>query len=114
MYEYDAEVTKIIDGDSVWLIVDVGFRMSYKYNFRLSRINTPELRSSDPEIKVAAYEAKDRLAELIPVGTQVKVRTAKAGKYGRWLAEIIVDDGVSTRNVNDIMLEEGHAVLYGS
>ena len=114
MYEYDAEVTKIIDGDSVWLIVDVGFRMSYKYNFRLSCINTPELRSSDPEIKVAAYEAKDRLAELIPVGTQVKVRTAKAGKYGRWLAEIIVDDGVSTRNVNDIMLEEGHAVLYGS
>lgn len=112
MYEYDAEVTKVIDGDSVWLEVDCGFRMTYHYNFRLSRINTPELRASDPEVKVKAYEAKDRLAELIPVGSKVKIKTAKSGKYGRWLAEIFMDDGVSTRNVNDIMLEEGLAVEY--
>ncbi len=112
MYEYSAEVTKIVDGDSVWLEVDVGFRMTYRYNFRLARINTPELRASDPEVKVKAYEAKDRLAEILPLGSTVKIQTAKSGKYGRWLVEIWVDDGVSSRNVNDMMLEEGLAVEY--
>ena len=114
MYEYSAKVTKIVDGDSVWLEVDAGFRMTYRYNFRLARINTPELRSSDPEIKVKAYEAKDRMAELLPLGSVVRISTSKTGKYGRWLVEIWIDDGVTSRNVNDIMLEEGHAVNYGS
>lgn len=115
MYTYTAEVAKIVDGDSVWLVVDVGYRMTYKDNFRLLRINTPELRASDPEVKASAYAAKDRLAELIPVGTEVLIRTAKSGKYGRWLAEIYVDDGYGELvNINDIMLEEGHAVPYGS
>jgi len=113
MYEYNAKVTKIVDGDSVWLEVDVGFRMTYRDNFRLIRIDTPELRASDPETKVRAYEAKDRLAELIPVGTEVRIKTDKAGKYGRWLVEVWSDDGVSSTNVNDLMLEEGHAVEYG-
>ena len=114
MYTYDAKVIRVIDGGSAWLEVDVGFRMTYQYNFRLVRINTPELRASDPETKVKAYEAKDRLAELIPVGSKVRIQTAKAGKYGRWLVDIWVDDGVSSQNVNDIMLEEGHAVNYSS
>jgi micrococcal nuclease len=114
MYEYNAKVTKIVDGDSVWLEVDAGFRMTYRYNFRLARINTPELRSSDPETKVKAYEAKDRLAELLPLGSTVKIATNKAGKYGRWIVEIWAYDGVTSRNVNDLMLEEGHAVNYGS
>ena len=115
MYTYTATVAKIVDGDSVWLVVDVGYRMTYKDNFRLLRINTPELRSSDPEVKAAAYVAKARLGDLIPVGSDVLIRTAKSGKYGRWLAEVYVDDGYGgLDNINDIMLEEGHAVPYGS
>jgi micrococcal nuclease len=108
MYTYNATVVKIVDGDSVWLEVDVGFHMSYKYNFRLGRINTPELRSKDPEEKAAAYAAKDRLAELIPVGTKVLLKTDKPGKYGRWIAEIFVD----LVNVNDTMMDEGLAEPY--
>lgn len=113
MYTYTATVAKIVDGDSVWLVVDVGYRMTYKDNFRLIRINTPELRSRDAEVKAAAYAAKDRLRELIPVGAEVLIRTAKSGKYGRWLAEIYVDDGYGELvNINDIMVEEGHAVPF--
>ena len=113
MYTYTAEVAKIVDGDSVWLVVDVGYRMTYKDNFRLIRINTPELRTKDPEVKAKAYAAKARLAELIPVGADVLIRTAKSGKYGRWLAEIYVDDGYGELvNINDIMVEEGHAIPF--
>lgn len=113
MYTYTAKVHKIVDGDSVWLVVDVGYRMTYKDNFRLIRINTPEVRAQDPVVKAAAYAAKARLAELIPVGSDVLIRTAKSGKYGRWLAEIYVDDGYGELvNINDVMVEEGHAVPF--
>jgi len=115
MYTYTATVEKIVDGDSVWLKADVGFRVTFKDNFRLLRIDTPELRTKDVEEKARAYAAKDRLAELIPVGSSVVIRTSKSGKYGRWLAEVYVDDSYGDLvNINDIMLEEGHAKLYGS
>jgi micrococcal nuclease len=113
MYEYNATVIRVIDGDSVWLEVDVGFHMTYKYNFRLGGINTPELRSSDPEEKARAYAAKARLEELLPVGQQVKIKTAKPGKYGRWIADVFLNfdepDGVF---INQTLLAEGHAVPY--
>lgn len=112
MYTYTAKVEKIVDGDSVWLVVDVGYRMTYKDNFRLIRINTPELRSSDPEEKHRAYVAKARLGDLIPVGSDVLIRTAKSGKYGRWLAEVYIEVDGELANVNDMMLAEGHAVPY--
>lgn len=113
MYTYTAKVHKIVDGDSVWLVVDVGYRMTYKDNFRLIRINTPEVRAKDPVEKAAAYAAKARLGELIPVDSDVLIRTAKSGKYGRWLAEIYVDDGYGELvNINDVMVEEGHAVPF--
>ena len=55
--------------------------------------------------------AKARVIELIPVGTTITIKTFrdKKGKYGRYIAEIIIEDG---KNLNDILLNEGHARLY--
>ena len=117
MYTYDAKVVRVVDGDSVWLEVDVGFHMSYKYNFRIAGINTPELRSKDPLEKEKAYAAKTRLEELLPVGQEVRVKTAKPGKYGRWLAIILLieqngEPPIRRPSINQIMLDEGHAQVY--
>ena len=114
MYTYNGTIVRVIDGDSVWIEVDVGFHMSYKYNFRLGGINTPELRSSDPIEKAKAYDAKARLQELLPVGSQVQVATGKPGKYGRWIATIHTEAAVALDqiSVNQILLDEGHAVVY--
>lgn len=122
MYEYRAKTIRVIDGDSVWFEVDLGFRMTFRDNFRFLRINAPELRSSDPIEKQKAYAAKGRLEELLPPGREVVIRTEKAGKYGRWLAEVyLVDSGQEesalpvwerSTNVNDLLLHEGHAAPY--
>jgi len=114
MYTYNATVIRVVDGDSVWLDVDVGFHMSYKYNFRLGGINTPELRSSDSVEKAAAYAAKARLEELLPEGSQVLIKTDKPGKYGRWIAQVYTQAAVALNqvSVNEILLSEGHAMPY--
>ena len=110
MYEYQAKIVRVVDGDSVWMEVDVGFRMSYKYNFRLAGINTPELNSSDENQRVEARAAKSRLEELLPQGAPVRIVTTKPGKYGRWLTHIWTEG--SEKSVNEILLEEGYAVAY--
>ena len=111
-YVYDAKVVRVVDGDSVWLEVDLGFRMSFRDNFRLLGIDTPELNSSDAEIRVSAQAAKAHLETILPVGQKVTISTSKPGKYGRWLADIYVE-GIS-ETVNSHMVEAGYAKIYGS
>ena len=105
MYEYQADVLKIHDGDTMWLEVDLGCDVRIKMTCRLYGINAPEL---------ATQEGKDALAyvqTLVAVGDTVTVRTYKdrKEKYGRYLATIITAAG---KNVNAGMLLSGHAVVY--
>ena len=80
--EYPATVVRVIDGDTVELDVDVGFRSRYRDKFRLAGINAPEGKT----------EAGARLSDLLHPGSEVVVTSFKPEKYGRWLADIAVPD----------------------
>ena len=97
MYEYDAAIMKVIDGDTVRLVVDVGFSVHVVDTFRLLRINAPEMNT--PE----GVAAKAALETLFIAPTRVKV--TKKEKYGRWLVEIFI----GPLNLNDEMVRLGHA-----
>lgn len=104
MYDYQAKVVNIHDGDTVTLDVDLGFNVHRTDNFRLYGINAPELVT--PEGKVAlAY-----LLTLVKVGDTVEVKTIKDNreKYGRYLGVILN----GTVIINDAMVAAGHAVPY--
>ena len=109
-YEYDAEVVRVIDGDTVRLRVtrdfDFGFyvkeRKTYEGNFRLLGINAPELYG---QVTDFGLKSKNRLIELL-AGKAVKAITYKPDKYGRWLVELFVD-GI---NINQQLVTEGFAI----
>ena len=61
MYEYNAEVLRVVDGDTVDVLIDVGFSTFKKERVRLYGINTPECRTRDLEEKKKGLAAKDRL-----------------------------------------------------
>ena len=112
-YRYHAVVASIYDGDTFRADIDLGFSAWLKnVNFRMHGIDTPELRGSEAE-KAAGRAARDRLHELMPVGAHVLIESTKAGKYGRYLADVFVEpsDGV-TIHVNQVLVDEGHAVPY--
>ena len=115
MFEYYATVLKIVDGDTIDVMIDLGLGVHCKERLRFARINAWEMRG---EHKEKGKAAKARLAELIPVGKKILVSTQKdkRGKYGRYIAEIYDVDMVpatGTRlNINSILLNEGHAVEY--
>lgn len=90
MYEYKAKVDRVIDGDTVDFIVDLGFKVYIKIRGRLLGVDTPERGDKD------WAAATSKLAELLNK-EEVVIKTKKTEKYGRWLVDI---DGV-----NDILGE---------
>lgn len=109
-YQYKATVTGVIDGDTLDVSVDLGFRISVSHRVRLARINTPEINSKDLAERQKAQEAKQYVSQLL--GQPVVIQSIKDDKYGRWLAEVwYLDQGVQV-NLNDSLLVSGLATLY--
>lgn len=105
MYQYSALVSRVIDADTVVLDVDLGFHIRHRITTRLDGINAPEINT--PEGK----DARDALLFLIG-GKTLAINTIRdrQDKYGRWLAVLYLEDGVTT--ANQWLIDSGHAVPY--
>ena len=91
MYEYRATVRRVIDGDTLEVDIDLGFKtILKKEKLRLLGIDTPELRSRNINERAHAQEAKYFVEKLLPPDSEIIVRTEKdtKGKYGRYLARV--------------------------
>ena len=111
MYEYKCEVTRVVDGDTIDVIADLGFSILHKCRVRLFGIDTPESRTRDLDEKVRGKLASKFLSDAIQHGEDVILRSElkdSKGKYGRVLGTIIVD-GV---DVNQQMVDKHLAVKY--
>ena len=73
MYKYNAEIVRVVDGDTVDAMVDLGFKIFKKIRIRLYGINTPETRTRDLEEKKRGLAAKDRLIEILKTTFQHRV-----------------------------------------
>ena len=112
MYEYKATVKRVIDGDSLVLDIDLGFYMFMnETKIRLYGLDTPEMNSDDPLLRLQAVLATRYLYDNLPVGSKVTIKTIldKREKYGRLLATIITDNGF---NVNEGLLQNKLAISY--
>lgn len=102
-YRYSATVLRVVDGDTVDLRVDCGFRVWLEDRFRLYGINAPELNT------MAGQAARQWLMAKLPVGASIIAETFKPkDKYGRWLG-ILYLDGL---NLNQALVDAGQAVPY--
>lgn len=110
-YTYKATVTKIVDGDTIDVILDLGCHTTVSKRLRFMGIDTWEVRGEE---KVEGKIAKERLIEMLE-GQEVLVQTImdSTGKYGRLLAWVWIKTDQGPINVNNLLLEEGHGVEYG-
>ena len=107
LYHYRAHVTKVYDGDTVTVDLQLGCDVVLKgQKIRLYGINTPEMRGDD---KIAGKAARDFLREKV-LDKKITVKTLKdkSGKYGRLLGILFIDD----IDLNELLITEGHAVEY--
>jgi endonuclease YncB( thermonuclease family) len=110
IYEYPAQLQRIIDGDTVVVKVDLGFEIDFSIVLRLEKINTPEVVGAERKEGLAAKEALDR---MIDRSQPLWVRTVKdrQGKYGRYLA-CLYQPTISPISLNEQLVQHGHAELY--
>jgi len=117
MYEYKCKILRVVDGDTVDVDIDLGFGVwMHKERVRMMGIDTPESRTRDKVEKAFGLASKDRLKELLPIGSIQVLKTEidrsgedKKGKFGRVLGDFITNDD---RRCTNILVEEGHAVAY--
>jgi len=125
MFEYEGRVKRIVDGDTIDSYIDLGFNVHVDKRIRFMGIDTPESRTRDLDEKRYGLGAKYRLTELLKSNdNKFILKSSGTGKFGRVLGEIFippVDDdqieltlinGTRYINVNQKMIEEGHAVAY--
>ena len=121
MYEYKAVVERVVDGDTIDVIIDLGFKTWKKVRVRMEGINTPESRTRDLEEKKRGLAAKDRLVEILKYNNnECTLKVSGVGKFGRAIASVYVDtlspasdkSSMTEINVNKQLIEEGHAVAY--
>ena len=114
MFEYYVKkVTKVVDGDTIDVEIDLGFDISFSSRVRLAGIDTPESRTVDKMEKALGLEAKAYLKHEIDAAKSVVIKTEKmdsSEKYGRILGWVFLDG--SSVSLNEKMIEDGHAWGY--
>jgi len=116
MFKYNAEIVRVIDGDTVVAMVDLGFSTWTKSTIRFYGINCPESRTRDLEEKSRGLAAKGRLLELLESNdNKFILQSHGIGKYGRCLGTLLVPVSPESKELLDInmtLVNEGHAVEY--
>ena len=111
MYEYQAVIKRVVDGDTVDIDIDLGFGVILKdERVRIMGIDTPESRTRDLTEKKFGLASKERLKSVLGKKSILKCKEYDSkGKFGRILGDFTTNDG---RMVTDVLVEEGHAVAY--
>ena len=116
-YIYRAKLDRVVDGDTVDALIDVGFDIWFKKRIRFKGVDTWESRTRNLEEKALGLKAKARTKELLEKVSSksgyFRIKSYGLGKYGRVLADVfIMDKNGKQWNVNKTLITEGHAYVY--
>ena len=114
MYEYYVrKVENVVDGDTIDVLIDLGFDILFASRVRLAGIDTPESRTKDLKEKALGLESKEYLKKALKDAKSVVIKTEKmdsSEKYGRILGWIYINE--DTVSLNDMMINDGYAWGY--
>jgi micrococcal nuclease len=114
MYQYFVkEVKNVVDGDTIDVLIDLGFDILFASRVRLAGIDTPESRKTDKAEKALGLESKEYLKKQLKDAKSVVIKTEKMNsteKFGRILGWIYING--DTVSLNDIMINDGYAWGY--
>jgi micrococcal nuclease len=114
MYEYYVrKIENVVDGDTIDVLIDLGFDIMFKSRVRLAGIDTPESRTRDLAEKALGLESKEYLKKALKDAKSIIIKTEKMNsseKYGRILGWLYING--DTVSVNDMMINDGYAWGY--
>ena len=114
LYTYPAKVFKVIDGDTLTVIADLGFGLFSKQKLRLRRINAPEMTTA------RGIKAREFVLNQLQSGEHIVVKTYSTDLYDRYLVDVFYLPGCDDTQkiasegilLNQKLLDEGLAQLW--
>jgi micrococcal nuclease len=106
-------VTKIVDGDTIDAVIDLGFDISLTKRIRLAGIDTPESRTKNLKEKALGLESKEWMKKTLAGAKDILIKTElpdSTEKYGRIIGHLFIN-GQET-SLNNQMIAEGYALAY--
>jgi micrococcal nuclease len=114
MYQYYVkEIKSVVDGDTIDVVIDLGFNILFEQRVRMAGIDTPESRTKDRFEKSLGIESKEYLKKHLKDAKSVVIKTEKmdsSEKYGRILGWVYING--DTVSLNDMMINDGYAWGY--
>jgi endonuclease YncB( thermonuclease family) len=110
-YNYGVKIDRIVDGDTIDVMIDLGFNTHIKRRIRMYGINAPESRTRDLEEKARGLASKERLTEIVD-NDDIIMKSHGKGKYGRVLGELFIKKENEYISVNETLVKEGFAKEY--
>jgi len=114
MYEYYVKkVENVVDGDTIDVLIDLGFDILFASRVRMAGIDSPESRTRDLKEKALGLESKEYLKKTLKDAKSIIIKTEKMNsseKYGRILGWLYING--DTVSVNDMMINDGYAWGY--
>ena len=116
-YIYRGKLERVVDGDTIDALIDVGFDIWVKKRIRYKGIDTWESRTRDLAEKKLGLAAKARNKELLEKVSSksgyFRLKSYGVGKYGRVLGELFIQDAEGNQySINEKLINEGHAYVY--
>ena len=112
LYNYACEVLRVVDGDTLDVLCDLGFSVHLQMRLRMAAINTPESRTRNLREKAAGKAAGAFLKETLESADSVEIESLGRGKFGRVLAVVYAVTNGKRTNVNQLLVRKGHAREY--
>ena len=111
IYKYKAKVDRIVDGDTIDVIIDLGFKITTNQRIRLAKINTPEtynVKKDSEEYQKGMVSKNYVIKRISENNNDILLETGKdTGKYGRYIGTVwLADKEIS---LNDELVEMGLA-----
>lgn len=114
MYQYYVrEIKSVVDGDTIDVLIDLGFNILFEQRVRMAGIDTPESRTKDKFEKSLGIESKEYLKKHLKDAKSIVIKTEKmdsSEKYGRILGWVYING--DTVSLNDMMINDGYAWGY--
>ena len=114
MYTYQCNTIRVIDGNTVDAIIDLGFNVTIRQRIKLYGVHVHDIRSADEVEKNSAMADKTKLVDLL--GQQFVCETImnKRGKAGRTMGKVYTIDSTGGKvDVNARMIDDGYAKKFG-
>ena len=110
LYCYQCEVIRVLDGDTIEGVIDLGFGIKLKKKIRFSGVNTPELRDPDPVVRQKAQDAKAVVEAFLQPNDVIIIHSVKGDfdSFGRVLAKVFYKDG----DLGEFLIEQGLGIPF--